>query len=132
MSQVVHEAVFKPLIQEELSDALNHIINYGQVEFSLHVKDIEELTVTVDGFTTYFFFSLILNQFAKPSCFFFNVVDNYTFLYCNGRYYHTHAHKEIFKNRKVNTNHELGIMRVMVDLSTLLRIMTIMMMIDHD
>lgn len=35
---MVHKAVFKALIQEELPYTLNHIINYGQIDFSLHNK----------------------------------------------------------------------------------------------
>lgn len=37
MSQIVQDAVFEPFIGEELPHVLNHIINYGQVEFGLQL-----------------------------------------------------------------------------------------------
>lgn len=36
---MVHKAVFKPLIQEQLPYTLNHIVNYGQIDFSLQNKE---------------------------------------------------------------------------------------------
>lgn len=37
MSQIVQDAIFEPFIGEELPHVLDHIINYGQVEFGLQL-----------------------------------------------------------------------------------------------